>query len=150
MADMDEPMEIEEGGMGGATVTPSWCVPIAPVPMEMQRGFDEDLKTQASGATRMFDVDKIQRDAVTVEDKGMVVPSLTSLSINNYNNLHGAIHIDLVVFSVEIISQTLAAEARKFEGDGDEKFGVKGVTPSKTLRFWPICLLPMDTFCCFS
>ena len=37
-----------------------------------------------------------------------------------------------------------------FEEDGDKKIGVKGVyTPSKTHRFWSICLLYMENFLLF-
>ena len=30
-----------------------------------------------------------------------------------------------------------------------EQFGVKGVTPSKGHRFWPICLLPVESVATF-
>ena len=36
-----------------------------------------------------------------------------------------------------------------FEGDWDEKFWVKRVTPSKSHLFWHICLLPMKTVATF-
>ena len=39
--------------------------------------------------------------------------------------------------------------ACKFGGGWDDKIGVKGVTPSKTHGFWPICLLPLDNFATF-
>ena len=35
------------------------------------------------------------------------------------------------------------------EGDGGWEIGIKGVTPSKTHQFWPICLLPMVDFAHF-
>ncbi len=38
---------------------------------------------------------------------------------------------------------------KNFEGDSDEKFWVKGGYPSKTHKFLPICLLPMDNFAIF-
>ena len=38
---------------------------------------------------------------------------------------------------------------KNFERDGEHKFVVKGGTPSKTHRFWPICLLPMEDFASF-
>ncbi len=34
-------------------------------------------------------------------------------------------------------------------GTGTKKLGLRGVTPSKTNLFWPICLLPVDNFATF-
>ncbi len=43
----------------------------------------------------------------------------------------------------------VAAKLKIFGEDGDEKIGVKGVTPSKSHQFWPICLLPVENFATF-
>ena len=48
-----------------------------------------------------------------------------------------------------IVYEQWRRKLENFEGDGDEKIGVKGVTPSKIHRFWPICLLPLDNFATF-